>query len=183
MIATETVIRTVTPAECKNASADPEKFTLIDVRTPAEFQQIHAPEARNLPLDQLDPKKFAAEQSDHGPVFVICRGGNRSKTASQKLIAAGLDAVSVDGGMPAWEKAGLTVIRGKATVSLERQVRITAGAVVFAGTVLSWLAGPAWLIVPGFIGAGLLYSGLTDTCGMAMVLARMPWNRVSGCET
>ncbi len=178
MTATEKVLRTITPGEFDKASADSGGGTLVDVRTPAEFQQIHAPEALNIPLDQLDAQGFAAERGDNGPVFVICRSGNRSKTAAEKLVAAGVDAVSVEGGMPAWEQAGLSVVRGKATVSLERQVRIAAGAIVLAGTAMSWLAGPAWMIIPGFIGAGLLYSGLTDTCGMAMVLARMPWNRV-----
>ncbi len=180
MIATEKTLRTLTAVEVGEISADRAGIRLIDVRTPAEFQQIHAPEARNVPLDQLDPKRLAAEQGGDEPVFVICGSGNCSKVAAEKLVAAGIDAVNVEGGMRAWEQAGLSVVHGEATVSLERQVRIAAGSIVFAGAVLSWLVSPAWLVVPGFIGAGLLYSGLTDTCGMAMVLARMPWNRAAG---
>ena len=128
------------------------------------------------------------------PALVITNAGLRAKwcldlsEANTMLNSAGREwpvqlappsvRQIVEGGMPAWEQAGLSVVRGKATVSLERQVRIAAGAIVLAGTAMSWLAGPAWMIIPGFIGAGLLYSGLTDTCGMAMVVARMPWNRV-----
>jgi rhodanese-related sulfurtransferase len=88
----------------------------------------------------------------------------------------------LEGGVGAWESAGLPLVRGKETVSLERQVRIAAGSLVLLGVVLGTYVAPAWFILSAFIGAGLVYSGVTDTCGMALVLAKMPWNtRGAGC--
>jgi hypothetical protein len=88
----------------------------------------------------------------------------------------------VQGGVQAWEAAGLPLNRGRKTLSLERQVRIIAGALVVVGAVLGYLVHPAWVGLSGFVGAGLVFAGITDTCGMAMVLARMPWNQRSGCR-
>ena len=98
--------------------------------------------------------------------------------AVKKFHAAGVEnAVVVEGGLQAWMDAGLPVIRGKNVMSLERQVRIAAGTLVFVGTILSVGLSPWWLILPGFVGAGLVFAGLTDTCGMGMLIAKMPWNR------
>jgi hypothetical protein len=117
---------------------------------------------------------------------VVCRSGNRARQAAEKLKAAGVDSVVVlDGGLQAWERAGLPALRGRKTISLERQVRIVAGAMVFTGTLLSLLVSPLWLILPGFVGAGLMFAGLTDWCGMGLLLARMPWNQAelpSNCK-
>jgi hypothetical protein len=74
------------------------------------------------------------------------------------------------------------VVRGKKTISLERQVRIVAGSMVFAGTLAGAFANPLFLIIPGFVGAGLVFAGVTDTCGMAMMLAKMPWNQAGGAS-
>ena len=83
----------------------------------------------------------------------------------------------MEGGTLAWEQAGYPVVRGRKTMSLERQVRIAAGGIAFVGAVLA-LSVDAWFAgIPAFIGAGLVFAGVTDTCGMGMVLARMPWNR------
>ena len=84
----------------------------------------------------------------------------------------------VEGGMAAWEKMGLPVERGpSAVISIERQVRIGAGALVLIGTVLAWIVHPGFIVVPGFVGAGLVFAGITDYCGMGRVLCKMPWNR------
>jgi hypothetical protein len=94
------------------------------------------------------------------------------------LIAAGhSNVINVEGGTSAWAEDGLPVVRGKKAVSLERQVRITAGSLVLLGVILGWLLHPAFLILSAFVAAGLIFSGVTDTCGMGMMLARMPWNR------
>ena len=152
---------------------------LIDVRTPAEYREVHAEGAVNVPLDSLDPKSVAEGRNGAAdqPLYVICKSGARGAKAVEKLTGAGItNAVNVEGGTMAWEQAGLPVKRGRKAISLERQVRITAGALVFAGT-LAGLANPYLLIIPGFVGAGLMFAGITDTCGMAMILAKMPWNR------
>jgi hypothetical protein len=86
--------------------------------------------------------------------------------------------VNVEGGTQAWAQAALPVVRGKKAISLERQVRIAAGSLVLIGSLLSYFAHPYWIALPAFVGAGLLFSGITDTCGMGMLLARMPWNQV-----
>ena len=98
--------------------------------------------------------------------------------ACEKFVAAGYhNVVSVEGGTAAWEAAGFPVQRGKKAVSLERQVRILAGALVLLGAMLAWFVHPAFVFLSGFIGAGLVFAGVTDTCGMAMALGRMPWNQ------
>ncbi len=154
---------------------------LVDVRTPAEFREVHVQGAVNVPLDRLDASEFAGREG----VCVICRSGGRGAKAQQALLEGGVAGVAnVEGGTLACEAAGLPVARGKKTMSLERQVRISAGSLVVTGVVLGAAVHPAWLGLAGFVGAGLVFAGVTDTCGMAMVLARMPWNQVSGsCAT
>ncbi len=152
---------------------------LIDVRTPAEFREVHVRGARLIPLDQLTEQQVRATRPAHatGPTLVLCKGGGRATKAAEQLRAAGHDAVVVEGGTNACVAAGLSCERGKQTISLERQVRITAGSLVFVGTVLGVTVSPWLLILPAFVGAGLVFAGITDTCGMGMALAKMPWNR------
>ena len=147
--------------------------TLVDVRTPPEYREAHAEGARNVPLDRLDPASLGGD----APILAICKSGTRSGKAVEALRAAGVDAVSVDGGTPAWDAAGLPVVRGKKSISLERQVRIAAGSLALIGSLLALFVHPYWAALPAFIGAGLTFAGLTDTCGMGMLLAKMPWNR------
>ena len=99
--------------------------------------------------------------------------------AVQQLAAAGLEASVVEGGTVACERAGLPVVRGRGGVSIERQVRIAAGSLVAAGTAAGWLVHPGFLAVPAFVGCGLAFAGLSDTCAMGDLLARMPWNRTA----
>ena len=101
----------------------------------------------------------------------------RARQAAEKLKTQGIASLSVlEGGVQAWEASGLPLLRGKKTISLERQVRIAAGTLVFIGAVLGYFVNPAWMGLAGFVGAGLVFAGVTDTCGMGMILARMPWN-------
>lgn len=154
---------------------------LIDVRTPVEFREIHAEGARLVPLDRLDPTAVMAECNGTAgePLYVICRTGSRAKQACEKFIAAGHHSVvSVEGGTLAWEQAGLPVKRGKKAISLERQVRIAAGLLVFLSALLGILVHPYFIGLAAFVGLGLVFAGVTDTCGMGMLLARMPWNQV-----
>lgn len=161
-----------------------ESVEMIDVRTPAEFQEVHLTVAKNIPLDRLDCPALLAGRSS-GPLYVICRSGSRGRQACEKLVAAGgQNIVNVEGGTLACVDAGLPVVRGRKVMSLERQVRIAAGFLVLSGAVLSVVHHPWWIGLSGFVGAGLMFAGITDTCGMAMVLARMPWNQVrdSSCS-
>lgn len=163
-------------AEKQNAG----QIDLIDVRTPVEFREVHAEGARNVPLDSLDPKQIADARNGHAgqPLYVICRSGARGEKAVQKFIDAGIqEAVNVTGGTVAWEQAGLPVKRGKKAISLERQVRIAAGFLTLLGAVLGFFVHPYFIGLSAFIGAGLMFAGITDTCGMGMMLAKMPWNQ------
>jgi len=174
-------IQTITPEELKQELGEGRTIDLIDVRTPVEFREIHAKPARNVPLDRLDPKALMELRngSSEEPLYVICRSGNRADQACRKFDAAGYsNVVNVEGGTVGWEQAGLPVVRGKKAISLERQVRIVAGLLALIGAVLALTVSVWFALLPAFIGAGLAFAGITDTCGMAMLLAKMPWNQV-----
>lgn len=174
---------TISPQELAECLKKGQTIDLIDVRTPVEFREVHVAEARNVPLDQLNPAAVMASRncSSDQPLYVLCRSGSRGQMACTKFEAAGFtNVVNVAGGTAACEQAGLKVIRGKKTISLERQVRIAAGALVAIGTALGAFVHPGFLGIPAFVGCGLMFAGITDTCGMGMILARMPWNH---CDT
>lgn len=151
--------------------------TLIDVRSPAEFASGHAPGARNLPLDRLDPAALGKEPRS-GPLYVICQSGMRSRKACEQLAAAGLsDLVDVAGGTSAWKAAGLPVEgSGGVAFGVERQVRCIIGGGVLLGVVLALTVHPYWAGLSGFFGAGLLMAGVLDICPLALLVAVMPWN-------
>jgi len=150
---------------------------LLDVRTPAEYEEAHIEGSVLHPLTGLDVDRVKSLAGSKGGCFVICRSGNRAKQAAEMLSSAGVESIHIlDGGMQAWESAGLPVTRGSKTMSLERQVRIAAGALVFTGAALGYFVNPAWIGLSAFVGAGLVFAGITDTCGMGMIIARMPWN-------
>jgi rhodanese-related sulfurtransferase len=175
-------VPTITPDELKELRRRGEAVELIDVRTPAEYGEIHAEPSRLVPLDRLDPRTVMESRggSKDQPLYVICRSGSRGRQAAEKFHAAGFtNVVNVEGGTLAWVRAGLPVRRGQKVMSLERQVRIAAGSLVVLGTALGAVVHPGFLALSGFVGAGLVFAGVTDTCGMGMILARMPWNRVA----
>ena len=154
------------------------------MRTPAEYAQVHAEGARLVPLDRLDPAAVmsAREGPPDEPLYVICKTGARAARACEKFHAAGFaNVLCIEGGTAAWEQAGLPVVKGqRKVISLERQVRIAAGLLVLCGVLLGWLVHPVLYALSAFVGAGLVFAGMTDTCGMGMLLARMPWNRAGG---
>lgn len=160
-------------------SGDP--VALIDVRTPIEYDEVHAAAAVNIPLDHVSKETLASAgcADCDQPVYLMCRSGQRATKAAEKLRACGYARpVVITGGTLAWIKAGLPVTRGTAKViSLERQVRIAAGALVFTGAILAHFVHPGFVWLAGFVGAGLVFAGVTDFCGMGLLIARMPWNR------
>lgn len=176
----------ISPAKLAELCKDSKKIDLIDVRTPVEYREVHVEIARNVPLDQLDPAALmqARNGSANDPLYVICRSGGRGQQACEKFLKAGFsNVVNVEGGTMACVEAGLPVVRGKKAMSLERQVRIAAGSLVLLGAVLGWFVHPAFIGLSAFVGAGLIFAGITDTCGMGMILARMPWNNVKASAT
>lgn len=168
---------TISPRELAELRLKDQNLELIDVRTPVEFREIHVDFARNIPLDRLDPQSMTMGHAG-APLYVICRSGSRAKQACERLAAAGIPVVNVEGGTLAWAAAGLPVVRGRKAISLERQVRIAAGFLVLVGAVLAMTVHPYFAGLSAFVGAGLMFAGITDTCGMAMILARMPWNQL-----
>jgi rhodanese-related sulfurtransferase len=168
------------PAEAVHRETAAGDRLLIDVRTPGEFRSLHAQGAMSLPFAAQEAEDQARQLAGR-PVALICATSARARRSAALLAAAGLaDLVVVEGGTQAWVAAGLPVVRGRGAMSLERQVRIAAGTLVLLGAGLAWLVHPAWLALAGAVGLGLVVAGVTDTCGMAMLLARMPWNQRPG---
>ncbi|MEV0992978.1 rhodanese-like domain-containing protein [Streptomyces sp. NPDC049949] len=158
------------------------ELTFVDVRTPAEFASGHLPDSVNIPLDRiaraLPELRKAAEQ---GPLLVVCASGARSENAVATLASHGIGASSLTGGATAWaaEGHGLDRPEGgpRAVWAMERQVRFTAGSVVLLGLALGLLVHPGFLSLSAAIAAGLVFSALSNTCGMAVVLGGLPFNQ------
>ncbi len=169
--------------ETGQAGARLHEFTVIDVRTPGEYASGHLPGAVNIPLDHvrraLPELRHAAERGD---LLVVCASGARSEKACSLLADEGVPAATLAGGTGAWASEGRDLQRpsardSRAGWSMERQVRFTAGTVVLLGLALGLLVHPAFQLIAAGIAAGLVFSAVTDTCGMAVVLGKLPHNR------
>jgi len=172
------------------AETDAQQTIFIDVRTSAEFARKRP--ARSLafaPLTELSPEDFAMRQGilPDTPLILICTSGGRAQKAAQKFMNAGFSNVKVlQGGLDAWEREGLPLvgtnpapdIRGP--ISLDRQVRIAAGSLVLLFGLLGYFVTASFVWGAIFVGGGLVFAGITNTCGMAMLLTRAPWNK-TGC--
>lgn len=171
------MIKQATVHEINNLLNTGDDCQVIDVREFSEFNGERIADAKLMPLSNFE--KHAAEIDHTKPVYIMCRTGNRAKQAAEKLTNKGFTDIHViEGGMTAWASANLPMIKGASEVwSLERQVRFTAGAFVVTGILLSVFVTPFMILLSAFVGAGLMFSAVTDTCGMGMLLARMPWNK------
>jgi rhodanese-related sulfurtransferase len=177
-------IQTITPTQLQALVSSGRKIEFIDVRSPREYESVHAEGARLMPLDELDAGKYLAARNGAGaePIYFICAAGSRGGNACQKFIAAGFNnVINVEGGTNAWTSAGLPVVRGRKMISLERQFRIALGTIILGGVVLGFLVHPVFFGLCALAGAGLVFAGITDICPMAMLIARMPWNK--SCTT
>ena len=170
-------MKTILPVELQSILTTHPGAAVIDVRTPVEFAEVHVPQARSVPLDELNPGSLQLPKDQ--PVYLLCRSGQRATKAAEKFAKEGFSQpVVIAGGTLAWIDAQLPVERSAVKViSLERQVRITAGAIVFTGVLLAYFVNFHFIWLSGFIGAGLVFAGITDFCGMGLILAKMPWNR------
>lgn len=151
---------------------------LVDIREADEHAREHIAAARHMPLSGLDD---GIELHQGKPVIFHCRSGARTLANAQRLKSVAgddCDAFIVEGGLDAWRKAGLPIVTDRRRpIDIQRQVQIVAGGLGFAGVLFAVLLSPLFLIVPGFVGAGLLFAGVTGTCGMARLLMLAPWNR------
>lgn len=175
------MVNCISATEFKKLIQSGKSIDVVDVRTAIEFREVHVEGARNEPLDRLNPQSIQAARNGTAtePLYVVCRSGSRGKQACEKFKAAGFaNVINVEGGTMACEAAGISVVRGKKMMSLERQVRIAAGLLVFTGAALGYFVHPYWIGLAGFVGAGLAFAGITDTCAMGMMIAKMPWNQV-----
>lgn len=151
--------------------------TLVDVREFPEFASGRVPGAKLIPLGEIEKRH---QEIDHNhTVYVICRSGKRGGEAQKKLKALGFpNVINVAGGTEAWKAENLPLEKHENAVwDLERQVRFTAGSFVLIGVLLAVFVHPYFIGFAGFIGAGLVFAAVTNTCGMGMILAKMPWNQ------
>ena len=162
------------------ANRTPVNVRVLDVRTPGEFESAHIRGAYNVPLDTLGEHAAEISSSVQSPVVLVCQSGGRAHKAEQALREAGMVNLHVlEGGMNAWRAAGLPVAVVRRRLSLERQVRIVAGSLAATGGLLGFFVNPAFALLPAFIGSGLVFAGVTDWCGMGLLLSRLPHNRAS----
>ncbi len=153
--------------------------SVIDVRTGAEFDSEHILGSHLIPLDQIEARADEVRATP-APRLLFCHSGNRAamaRKALEKLHVAGLSVI--EGGMNAYTAAGGETVKGKARMLLERQVRIAAGSLVVVGVALGFFVSAWFLLISAFVGCGLIFAGITDTCGMGIMLSKMPWNKSS----
>ena len=167
----------ISPVELQKILAAQPSSAVIDVRTPIEFAEVHVPQAQNIPLDELKPSSLQLRKDQ--PVYLLCRSGQRATKAAEKFSREGFSqSIIVEGGTLAWIEANLPVTRSSVKIiSLERQVRIVAGSLVLIGVLLGWFVHRGFFGLSAFVGAGLIFAGITDFCGMGLLLAKLPWNK------
>lgn len=153
---------------------------IVDVREPAEYAAERIPGAKLHPLSQFNPNQVQLQSGQK--LVLYCQSGNRSTKAAQQCLDAGFTSViHLRGGIPSWKKAGYGIEKNQnAPISLFRQVQIVAGSLVLLGTILGILISPNFLLLSGFVGAGLVFAGVTNTCAMGSLLAKLPYNQRFG---
>ncbi len=176
-------MNTMTTLQFKKIFSENDQLTIIDVRSQLEFKSLSLASATNIPLDVLSceiveshVKKIAATDQ---PIYLMCKGGQRAKLANEKLLQLNQQIICIEGGMDALGQDSSLPLQSDPTagLSLERQVRIAAGSLVLLGVVLGTIFHPAVYLLSAFVGAGMVFAGITDWCGMGLLLAKMPWNK------
>jgi len=173
---------------------DPNQGIILDVRTKMEHAEKHIGFGHaHVPLDELKPTDFMMRHGldKDSDVYILCRSGKRATQAAEKFMAEGYRNIKViEGGILACEDCGHDIrghgagiptnsVKAKGPISLERQVRIVAGLFATTGVALGLLVSPAFTIIPLFVGCGLIFAGITNRCGMALVLTKAPWNKIN----
>jgi rhodanese-related sulfurtransferase len=167
----------ISPEKLSQSLAGGQKLQLLDVRSPGEFAARRIAGSISVPLDQLERRQGELDRT--ALVVCVCQSGGRSAAARNLLVKLGFpEATSLAGGVSQWSHAGLPLLEDKnAPWALERQVRVAAGSLVLIGVLLGWFYHPAFFGLAGFVGGGLVFAGVTDWCGMGLLLAKAPWNR------
>lgn len=178
------MIHAVTPKTLKDW-LDKGEAVVVDVREPAEYESEHIAGAVSVPLGGV----CCAKLPDVGgrKIVLHCHLGGRSKAACEKLVgeSSAQEVWNLEGGLAAWKQAGLPIeksVSGKRVLPVDRQVQVVVGSCGLVGTLLGAFVNPAFLLIPGFLGAGLTFAGLTGFCGLVCILSHMPWNKASACK-
>ncbi|WP_295616375.1 rhodanese-like domain-containing protein [Chamaesiphon sp. GL140_3_metabinner_50] len=150
---------------------------LLDVREAGEYASEHITGSVSLPLSTFDP--VAIDRQPDRQVVLYCQSGKRSVRAADRLFEAGwMEVIHLEGGLNAWKTSAYpTHSDERAPISLWRQVQIVAGSLVAIGTLCGVLVSPWFLLLSGFVGCGLVFAGISDTCAMGMLLAKLPYNQ------
>ena len=170
-------LKTITPLEAK-AWLDRNEAVLLDVREAAEYKATHILGSHWIPLGQISAARLP--RGHHKKILIHCQAGKRGEKACTTLMAeqSDLDVYNIEGGLNAWAAAGLPMETGT-VLPLNRQVQVAVGLLLVLFTVAGFGVHPVFHILAGLMGLGLINAGVTGWCGMAMVLAKMPWNRGS----
>jgi len=169
----------VTVSQLRSRPATP--VLLVDVRSGSEFASGHIPGAVNIPMDQIEARLDDLDRNLQ--IVLICQSGKRARMTAGLLEPCQRQIAVLEGGTKAWREAGLPLVASvRMRWSLERQVRLGAGLLVLTGAILALAVNPLWVFLCGFTGLGLTFAGLTDICGMAVILGKMPWNKLSQCR-
>ena len=171
-------LQSISPQRAKQLLG--EGALLIDIREPDEYAREHIPQARLRPVSSLQSSPIEVDPG--AQVIFHCKSGGRTTANATRLAAAtNCEGYILEGGFEAWKRAGLPITTdSKQPLELMRQVQITAGSAVVVGVVLGALLSPWLYLLSGFVGAGLVFSGATGSCGLARLLKLMPWNRRVG---
>lgn len=171
--------KTITPAALFELSGARDVHELLDVRTTPEYASAHIPGARLIPLNELNVEMYLRQHKPGTPIYVVCQAGARAAKAIEQFERAGCgDTILVEGGTQGWIDAGLPVHGGaRSVLPIMRQVQIVVGSLSLVGAILALTINSWFAVVPLLLGCGLLFAGISGTCGMALLLARMPWNQ------
>ncbi len=173
--------QTITVEELMQLIESDQTLQLIDVRSPSEYEAGHVPRALNIPLEQVDAR---IDDLGAGKIAILCHSGVRAQMACDILGQHHPNLLAVQGGTQAWIQVGKPVVKASGSRwSLERQVRLIAGLMILAGTILAVTVQPSGVYLAKVVGAGLIIAGLTNICGMAMMLGKLPWNRPAKCAS
>ncbi len=175
-------MKTITAHDFSSILSSDKDINVLDVRTDIECRSIRLNgNFIYIPLQNLNAEDFIARYKDKlkgKPLYILCRSGGRASKAAAAL-SPSIDVIVVEGGLDACCACDVPVVKGN-VISLERQVRIAAGTLVLLGVVLGTYMHSGFYTLSGFVGAGLIFAGITNRCGMALLLARAPWNTNKG---
>lgn len=170
--------RIATPQEIKSLTG--KNITVIDIRSREDWAREHIDNALSFPMNEEGiALPLAYGQGKPDIIVFHCQSGMRTKQHADSLasLASPTTVLIMEGGINAWKKAGYpTRLNRSQPIPLMRQVQIVAGTLTLAGTLAGSLLSPWFYVIPGLVGTGLTFAGISGWCGMAKLLSAMPWN-------